>query len=523
MKKTIIFFFFIIFLVLSLVVEGKKGNIQLENYDKSYWVDNGPFELQRGRFILTYSVLEDHSTKFSPDISGFALPDLGYSNGDYVSIFAPGTAYLAMPGYLIGKSFGLPQVGSYFTITMFAFLNCVLVYLITKKLGVNSIASLISAMIFLFATPAFSYATVLYQHHITTFLMLLGILPLIKSKVNIVDLSLVFILIAISVVVDYPNAIIFMPLGLLAISKFIDVKNKKNFIKLKVKPFLSFSMISIIPVVLLLLLYNKVTYGNYFQFAGTVKDVVEVRDGEPLFETDMNEDVSMKTHNNETKTAVGFFKTRNLINGLYTHVLSPDRGIIIYCPILLFSFLGGYILFKKKDRYLWFFISTVGLNLVLYSLWGDPWGGWGFGSRYLIPAYSLMSILIGFSFTKIKRSKFTQIIFVSILFYSLVVNTLGAVTSKANVPRVEAEALSVISGIDQKYTFERNVDLLNEGKLKSFVYYNYLSQKISAWEYYLFVLGIPMGVFVFLLLKYFKYFNIKFVKDGKDDTINLID
>ena len=43
-----------------------------------------------------------------------------------------------------------------------------------------------------------------------------------------------------------------------------------------------------------------------------------------------------------------FFKTRNLLNGFYIHLLSPDRGIIYYAPVILLGLLGFLFLLAKK-------------------------------------------------------------------------------------------------------------------------------------------------------------------------------
>jgi hypothetical protein len=441
-----------------------------------------------------------------------------------VSLFAPALSYVVIPGYIFGKMIGHSQFGTNLVIAIFGLVNTYLVYLVSKKFGAKTLSAMTAGVIFILATPAFSYAGSLYQHHITTFLLLSCLLILHRSKVNFLQLLLTFLFISIAVLVDYPNLVIFAPLGLLAASKIINLKNKKNYLKLKIKPVLMLSIVSIIPIIFLLLSYNKVTYGNYFQFAGTVEGVAEVtKDGKALFRN-RNEDGGLTDELiiSEEKTAVGFFNTRNLINGLYTHTFGLDRGILVYTPILLFSFLGGYKLFKKKDHYLWFFVTTIGLNIVLYSLWGDPWGGWAFGSRYLIPSYSLLAILVAISLPKVRRSTLLKMVFIMLLFYSLFVNALGATTSNSNLPRVEAEELSFRSGEEQKYTFERNINLLNEGKSKAFIYNLIDVGKVNTWEYFFFTLSLPVVVMVLVLGQYFGYIDLSHAtRRTKGSQINL--
>src|SRR5438105_4429802 len=103
-KGTILFIAFCAF-ILSFSLRGLPGNPTPAELNTKVWKDNGPFELsnERGRFALLYSVIEDHKLNFSVDLAKFAVPDLAYTNGKYVSLFAPGVSFIDIPGYLLGK------------------------------------------------------------------------------------------------------------------------------------------------------------------------------------------------------------------------------------------------------------------------------------------------------------------------------------------------------------------------------------------------------------------------------------
>lgn len=109
-------------IVLALTVRGTYGIPNSNELNSQKWIEDGPFELspERGRFALLYSIVEDKSVHFSESVARFALPDLGYKNGNYVSLFAPGVSFLAIPGYLLGKFFGASQVGAFATSGLFA-------------------------------------------------------------------------------------------------------------------------------------------------------------------------------------------------------------------------------------------------------------------------------------------------------------------------------------------------------------------------------------------------------------------
>src|SRR3989304_7487772 len=88
---------------MALSIRGLAGNPNSSDLLSTTWRDEGPFELspERGRFALTYSIVEDKTLHFSLPVAKFAVPDLGYKNDRYVSLFAPGLSFIITPGYLI--------------------------------------------------------------------------------------------------------------------------------------------------------------------------------------------------------------------------------------------------------------------------------------------------------------------------------------------------------------------------------------------------------------------------------------
>jgi hypothetical protein len=91
--------------ILAVSLRGNPGNPDETSLNTLAWKDNGPLELspERGRFALTYSIVEDNSVHFSVPIARFATPDLGYKDSHYVSLFAQGVSYLVVPGFVRGS------------------------------------------------------------------------------------------------------------------------------------------------------------------------------------------------------------------------------------------------------------------------------------------------------------------------------------------------------------------------------------------------------------------------------------
>jgi hypothetical protein len=479
-------------LILALSIRGLPGNPTAADLNTLAWRDNGPFELspERGRYALAYSVVEDGSVFFSKEIAQFADPDVGYNVQvrKYASLFAPGLSFLVMPGYFIGKYFGLAQVGTFSVIGLFAITNVMLIRAIAMRLGASSIASTIGALSFLFATPAFTYAVTLYQHHVSSFLILMSIYTLLRWN-SIWSLGVIWFMFAASLPLDNPNLFFFLPIALFSLGRFFSIKHtlRTYIINFNVLGVLTF-ITMIIPLVFFLW-FNSVSNSSPFKLSGSLKTVNDIKKETNLL-NDHADTSEAKSVQIREKNVLGFFKTRNLLNGFYIHAISPDRGTLMYAPVMLFGFIGMVVAYRKKrNSVLAMMIAVVGIIILLYSMWGDPYGGWAFGSRYMVPAYAVLSIFVALLLNEWK----TKLVFLALFFlaltYSVSVNTLGAITSSRNPPQIEAVGLEKLSHMKEYYTYQRNINILNSNISKSFVYEAVAKQYVTAWQYYSILIG----------------------------------
>lgn len=513
LKNFLLTVFFVILsaLILVLSIRGLPGNPTPVQLNTIQWKDNGPFELspERGRFALTYSLVENKSLQFSDDIGEFAKPDVAVYKGNYVSLFAPLVSFITAPGYFIGKYFGFAQVGTFAVISFFAVFNFLLIRKIAIKLGANQIAASLAALAFLFATPAFTYAVDLYQHHISTFLILSSLYLLIQFD-SFWSLGLVFLLCAVSIPLDNPNLVLMFPIGAYALTKIFSLKDGVHHLKISLKPWRILAPVLMTIPIAFFLWFNLASNGNPFQLSGTLPSPRSISASVSHNPNNLVTDQNSKPSSD--KSAVGFFQTRNMINGFYIHLLSPDRGIIFFTPVILFGVVGFVVALKRKVKFVPVMAAIVGFNLILYSMWGDPWGGWAFGSRYLIPSYAILSIFIALLLTYWRKYFVFLLIFFGFFAYSAGVNTLGAITSSANPPQGEAQALEKISGIKQDYTYLREWNMITNDNSKSFVFQTWAKNYMSAEQY--FVVLVDLIILCGLSLIVFLHF---FSKEAKDD------
>lgn len=476
--------------ILTMSLRGNYGNPTPKELLTPKWSSNGPFELspERGRYALTYSLIEDKSFYFSLPIAAFAVPDVGYTRGHFVSLFAPAVSFLVMPGYVIGKAFGVSQVGSYATITLFALMNAYFIYVIARRLGAGKIAAGIAMLAFLFASPSYAYAVTLYQHHISTFLILLSVYLFLGPN-TLLSAGITWLLCAASIPVDYPNLFLMLPIGIATLGKLFPTRLNNKQITATFNLFAPLTFFAALLPLIFFMWFNVNSYGKAFQLAGTVPTghVIDAS-GKPVSASSAQPSALTKSTDGGTKNALTYFTPRGLVNGLYILLISPDRGIMYYTPVLLLGVIGAFFIYRKHTSATLLLISIMVCNVLFYGMYGDVWGGWAFGSRYLIPSYALLSVFLAFAFEK-KRTRLIIIgVFIILFFYSAAINTAGALSSNANPPQVEVLALEKLSGKIQAYTPIRNLSYLRSDS-KSFVYRSALKNHVTAWHYYLFVLG----------------------------------
>lgn len=474
-------------ILLILAIKGFPGTPSATDLNTEYWRQDGVFELspERGRYALTYSIVEDKSVFHNEQIARFAVPDIATHDGKYVSLFAPGLSYLAAPGYMIGKYVGHAQVGTFAVVSLFALCNFILVYLISRKLGAYTYAAILGAITFLFATPAFVYGVNLYQHHISAFLILISIYLLMRYQ-SIWASVAVFVLCGASISVDYPNFFFMMPVGLVAFGRLFHIEKATKKINIRVNLLKLITPLVIILPLLFLFWYQATANGGPLRLAGSLQTAKFDEEIDTSDIASLPDEVIKKDDPDasEDKNVVGFFESRILLTSFYLHFISPDRGMLTFTPVILLGFLGFFFAYRRKMPYLTLLSAVLFTVILLYSLWGDPWGGWAFGSRYLVPAYAILGIFISMLLSYHRKNILLTVLFMLLLFYSLGVNTIGALTTIANPPQVEVLALEELTGTIQRYSYDRGMEYLNANDSKSFVFNAFAKNYISAWNYF---------------------------------------
>lgn len=456
----------LLILVLSLLSLGIKGKKDLTHYQNTKSTElSGPFEASNStaRYALTEAMIDNHSFTLNPIEAKFASPDMTTYKGKALSIFTPGVSFIGAPFYAFGKLFGLAQIFTYLSVTISALLNAILIYILARKIGTSKIASYISAVAFLFATNALPYAFGFTQHHFGLTIILLSVLNTMQKR-NIINNFVLGILFSIGLMLDIPNSFLLLPVGLYVLSKHFSFTKSAKSIKVSFKTALTGIIIGLIPFIILFGIYNYQTTGSYTKIAQLIGRQDDNTPSKPI----------VKTNDYDKKYALN---TRNELQGLYILGLSDERSWLWYSPIVFFGFLGLYISYHKKKFTTTsaIVLSIIFINFAVYSMFDDPWGGWSFGPRYLIPAAGLLCIFIGQGIDKYAKKIVFGFLFLAVAIYSIYITTLGTLTTTSIPPKQEAEAL--INPIP--YTYKYNQKLAAVNISKTYVYDAYLSKVIT--------------------------------------------
>ncbi len=500
-KKFLLLIIFLLVSVTLLLVftKGDRGTPLLNYQNEKDTKLEGPFELSNttSRYALTQSIVEKHTFFLSPDLAKFSAPDVVDYKGKFISIFAPGVSFISIPFYFLGKQLGLPQIFTFFTTAIFAIVNLFLVARLASKLGANRYTSILSGFVFLFATDALSYTLTVTQHHLSTSVILFAILNSLQKR-NLLNDIIFGVLFGIGLLIDIPNAILLLPLLAYVISRHLEISIKDK-IKIFIKLSLFGILLGLMPLVGIFAWYNYQTTGSFTKIGQSIGRTHLFRDNLPS----QNKADSMIPEDTRGKPLLNLpFETRNQMGGLYTLLISDERSWLYYSPVLLLGILGLFVAHKNLKTSLSskLAISVVSTNIVLYSMFGDPWGGWAFGPRYLIPSAAIMAASLGIVIQKFKKNPIFIMLFFVLFSYSVFVSALGAVTTNAVAPKIEAVNLKPAIS----YTYKYNLNFVEQNRSSNLLYNVLLKDKISL-NVYLYILtasiiAIALMIYRFLLL-----------------------
>jgi len=277
----------------------------------------------------------------------------------------------------------------------------VIIYFILLSLTKDRKVSLLIALIFGLGTMIFSYSTVLMGNILPLLLILLSFyISAIKKNVSNKVYFVSGLLLGLSILFDYLSLIFSFLLFI-----FLIRKGGKKILYL-----ISGGAITVIP----LLFYHFIIFNNPLTL--------------PQFYIDPQ--IFPCVHYLATcaqeyyQTAGSSFPLGQYLLSSFYLLFSPYRGLFIYIPFLLFSFLGlKYLYLKNKP--LTIFIAVLFVLYVLGNVFAPlPWAGNSFGPRYILVAVPFLSISTAY-FMKHSKHFYLKLILGSFALISIFIAFLG--------------------------------------------------------------------------------------------------
>lgn len=502
MKNLAIILFIVLFAgsLYTLTLKGVRGNPAPETIKATLEEAPKPFELspERGRFAHVMALADNHEYALSQDLGEFVYPDVGWYKGKFYSYFAPGISYMAVPFYLLGKHYNLSQVFTFGFVSLMSIFALVFIYLISRNiLRMSTWASLLAVVIFAFGSTAWSYAGTLYQHHLTVLFSLSAFYAVWKykqsPKFGWVWGVWVWLAYALALTIDYPNALLLLPVVIYFLCVSIQTNGDNQRLHIRLRPAFIITAMCFVLVTGLHLYHNYHEFGSWKRLSGSLVGYTSIKnkgwENLPVSEIEKNIASQQTTKDN----VAGFFSEEKLPNSFGTLMFSKDRGLLFYGPIFLLGIFGILLLLRKLNLETGTLVALIGVNVFLYSSWGDPWGGWAFGTRYLIPSMSILAMFAAYWISRRRWGIVRKLLALLLFAYSSAVALLGALTTNAIPPRVEADYLHT------GYNYLLNLKYLNDNRSGSFIYNTYIHQFMSLREYFLWIYIAVLGIVIVLL------------------------
>ncbi len=359
-------------------------------------------------FMWLQSVARDHDLDLANQASQFAALNsyqafYNEQTEQYASVFPYGSAFLYLPTYWLASAanqlpvfhvhdpYFLQHQGATFPYSFFLMLGtnlfallAVLVAFLTATRLASPLVSLISSLALFLATPLLYYATIEpYMAHVPgTLLIALVIYILIRHRSHTACWFAMGLLLGIALLVRWQLALYAVPVGLLALTK-------RQWRKL----------CGLILGFALLAWHLPFTWQRMFGSPWVVPAAIQ---GQQAF-------LSGPVYVKEV-------------------LLSPERGLFLWSPLVMLALIGLALLFRKHPALsitlVLMFVLQVLMNASLFD-WG---GGWAFGMRRMTELYpvwvvglaTLMQSVHGFARSRVLRiaasSTVTALVVLAVLF-----------------------------------------------------------------------------------------------------------
>lgn len=490
-KIVIIFILLVSLAAYGLTLKAIPGNITSSSPELAPPFNGSipPFELSgsRSAFATMLALKENGRFDLTVPLADFAAPDTGFYRGKIFSFFPPAVAVFALPFYELGENFNYSLAAAFFSISILSALTLVVLFKICVDIFKLPVwASLFAVFITAFASHYLNFSISLYQQIPSAFVMLFSFYAAWKykesSRFSWIWACLVWLTYGIASFINYPNIILLFPIILYFVYSGTTFTANTGKLGIKFRKSLLITSILMIGVVGLHIYYNQHNFGHWKRFSNTLAQYDAQQEGKSYEELVAKNDSVEELVEKKEKVSSNFLEQR-FIKGIYVLLFDINKSLLVHAPFFLFGILGLFMIRKRLNLEHFTIMGLILLNIIVYSSFFDPWGGWSFGPRYIVPSVPLFAIFFAYWISAGRLSLVRRIIGLLLFAYGVGVALVGAVGRSVIAPKEH------VVGLDVPVLFVDVYKFIEAGWNGTFIFNQFFRGKIELMEYYYILLG----------------------------------
>jgi hypothetical protein len=128
--------------------------------------------------------------------------------------------------------------------------------------------------------------------------------------------------------------------------------------------------------------------------------------------------------------SVGAYQRLNLfsasvLTGIAGLFVSPNRGLVVYTPIMAFAFAGAARAWRVGPPWMRLLIIGTGLHVAIYGAFSEWWAGYTFGPRYFTDVLPVLTLFLAYALVPRWRRPAARAVAALLIAYGIAVQIVG--------------------------------------------------------------------------------------------------
>jgi hypothetical protein len=131
------------------------------------------------------------------------------------------------------------------------------------------------------------------------------------------------------------------------------------------------------------------------------------------------------------RTVAGGYEQLNqfsstVLEGIAGLLVSPNRGLLTYTPVMIFAFAGAVRVWRKPaPEWMRLLVIGLGLHVLIYGGFSEWWAGYTFGPRYFCDVLPALVLLLVYGLVPLWRRPVWRAVAVVLIAYGVAVQAIG--------------------------------------------------------------------------------------------------